>query len=72
MTLRLAEGPPAADRVAALPAPAPRRALRAFLRNPTALSGLAILGVVAAAALAAPFVYPDDPLGMVAQPFLWP
>jgi peptide/nickel transport system permease protein len=52
--------------------PAPRRALRAFLRNPTALSGLIILGLVAAAALAAPFVYPDDPLGMVAQPFLWP
>ncbi|KTS37868.1 ABC transporter permease [Methylobacterium indicum] len=60
------------DRGAALPAPAPRRALRAFLRNPTALSGLAILGVIAAAALAAPFAYPDDPLGMVAQPFLWP
>ncbi|KMO18159.1 ABC transporter permease [Methylobacterium indicum] len=66
------QAPAAVDRGAALPAPAPRRALRAFLRNPTALSGLAILGVIAAAALAAPFAYPDDPLGMVAQPFLWP
>ncbi len=72
MTLPLVQAPAAVDRGAALPAPAPRRALRAFLRNPTALSGLAILGVVAAAALAAPFAYPDDPLGMVAQPFLWP
>ncbi|WP_244276372.1 ABC transporter permease [Methylobacterium indicum] len=72
MTLPLVQAPAAVDRGAALPAPAPRRALRAFLRNPTALSGLAILGVIAAAALAAPFAYPDDPLGMVAQPFLWP
>ncbi|WP_244496359.1 ABC transporter permease [Methylobacterium indicum] len=72
MTLPLAQAPAVVDRGAALPAPAPRRALRAFLRNPTALSGLAILGVIAAAALAAPFAYPDDPLGMVAQPFLWP
>ncbi|WP_246102086.1 ABC transporter permease [Methylobacterium terricola] len=72
MTLRFADSPSATDRAAALPAPAPRRASRAFLRNPTALSGLAILGLVAAAALAAPFAYPDDPLGMVAQPFLWP
>jgi peptide/nickel transport system permease protein len=72
VTLPLVQAPAAVDRGAALPAPAPRRALRAFLRNPTALSGLAILGVVAAAALAAPFAYPDDPLGMVAQPFLWP
>jgi len=71
MTLPLAQAPAVVDRGAALPAPAPRRALRAFLRNPTALSGLAILGVIAAAALAAPFAYPDDPLGMVAQPFLW-
>jgi peptide/nickel transport system permease protein len=72
MTLRLAQVPAALDREAALPAPAPRRALRAVLHNPTALSGLAILGLVAAAALAAPSLYPDDPLSMVAQPFLWP
>ncbi|WP_244539637.1 ABC transporter permease [Methylobacterium sp. 174MFSha1.1] len=72
MTLPLAQAPAAVDRGTAPPAPAPRRALRAFLRNPTALSGLAILGLVAAAALAAPVAYPDDPLGMVAQPFLWP
>ncbi len=72
MTLRLAQAPAAPDRASVLPTPAPRRAFRAFLRNPTALSGLAILGMVAAAALAAPIIYPDDPLGMVAQPFLWP
>lgn len=49
-----------------------RRALAAFLRNPTALLGLIILTTVAAAALAAPLIYPDDPLGMVARPLLWP
>lgn len=49
-----------------------RRALKAFLRNPTAMTGLVFLALVAAAALAAPLIYPDDPLAMVARPLLWP
>ncbi|GJD48341.1 Oligopeptide transport system permease protein OppC [Methylobacterium crusticola] len=73
MTAPLAPAAAPQERGAAtLPAPRPRRALRAFLRNPTALLGLALLGLVGLAALLAPLVYPDDPLGMVAQPFLWP
>jgi peptide/nickel transport system permease protein len=48
------------------------RALVRLVRNPNALFGLAFLAIVVIAALAAPFVYPDDPLSMVATPFLWP
>jgi peptide/nickel transport system permease protein len=48
------------------------RALKALLHNPNALFGLAFLAVVAIAALIAPIIYPDDPLSMVATPFLWP
>jgi peptide/nickel transport system permease protein len=54
-------------------APAGRnRALRAFLANPTAVIGLAVLTVVVLTALAAPLLFPDDPLSMVARPLLWP
>lgn len=49
-----------------------RRALRTFLRNANALAGLVILSLVVVAAVLAPFLYPGDPLGMVARPFLWP
>jgi peptide/nickel transport system permease protein len=50
-------------------APAGRhRALRAFLANPTAVLGLAILSLVMTAALATPMLFPDDPLSMVARP----
>lgn len=52
--------------------PAGRRELRIFLSNPNALFGIVFLGLVVAAALAAPLVFPGDPLGMVAKPFLWP
>ncbi len=48
------------------------RELRLFLRNPNAIFGLAVLGVMAAAALLAPFIFPRDPLAMVGRPFLWP
>lgn len=48
------------------------RALRAFLRNPAGLVALAFLGLVVLIALAAPWLYPEDPLSMVARPFLWP
>ncbi|MFG1378602.1 ABC transporter permease [Xanthobacter autotrophicus] len=53
-------------------APAGRRAVRAFLANPTACAGLAILALVVAAALAAPWLFPDDPLEMAGRPLLWP
>lgn len=56
------------------PGPAPRRwrAMRAFLRNPAGVISLAFLLLVVALALLAPRIYPDDPMEMVARPFLWP
>ncbi|MFH3481469.1 ABC transporter permease [Xanthobacter variabilis] len=49
-----------------------RRALRAFLANPTAVAGCLILVFVTAAALLAPLLFPDDPLEMAGRPLLWP
>ncbi|MDI4657568.1 ABC transporter permease [Xanthobacter autotrophicus] len=49
-----------------------RRALGVFLSNPTAVAGLLILAVVAGAALAAPILFPDDPLEMAGRPLQWP
>ena len=60
-----------ADVAQALPASG-RRALRVFLRNPTAMVGCAFLVAITLIALAAPWLYPGDPLDMVAQPFVWP
>jgi peptide/nickel transport system permease protein len=48
------------------------RALRVFLRNPMAIVGAIFLACVGALAIAAPWLYPEDPLSMVARPFLWP
>ena len=48
------------------------RAARALLRTPAGAISLAFLLAVAAMAAAAPWLYPDDPLAMVARPFLWP
>lgn len=48
------------------------RALRVFLRNPTAMLGCGFLLAVLLLALTAPWLFPGDPLDMVAQPFLWP
>jgi peptide/nickel transport system permease protein len=62
----------------ALGTPAPpaaamrQRALRAFLRNPAGVISLGFLLLLFAMALAAPTLYPEDPLSMVARPFLWP
>lgn len=61
-----------AARAAGHPPAGGGRALRAFLRDPIALLGLAILTVIAAAALLAPVLYPGDPLAMVGRPLLWP
>lgn len=47
-------------------------ALTAFLRDPAAMTGLVLLVLVTALALLAPWIYPGDPLAMVARPLLWP
>ena len=62
-----------APAVATVPSPSGgRRALKAFLRNPSGVAALVFLLLVAGIALAAPLLYPDDPLSMVGRPFLWP
>jgi peptide/nickel transport system permease protein len=43
-----------------------------LLRRPSAVIGLLLLAAITAAACLADLVYPDDPLDMAAQPFLWP
>lgn len=58
--------------------PPPRRRVRLspevklFLRNPSGMAGVVLLVLVAVMALTASWVYPGDPLDMVAPPFLWP
>lgn len=53
---------------------APPRAgfLWRLLRRPSGVVGLLLLAAIIAVAASAPLLYPDDPLDMVAQPFLWP
>ncbi|BBQ02133.1 ABC transporter permease (plasmid) [Burkholderia sp. SFA1] len=46
--------------------------LRALLRNPSALAGLALLTAFIVLAIGAPHFFPGDPLDMVAAPFEWP
>lgn len=43
-----------------------------LMRRPSALLGLVLLGLVAGVGLAAPVLYPGDPLDMVAVPLQWP
>lgn len=51
----------------------PRRAaLHALLRNPAALAGTGLLVFTVILAFLAPWLYPGDPLDMVATPLLWP
>jgi peptide/nickel transport system permease protein len=47
-------------------------ALGNFVRTPSAWIGAVILGSFAAMAALAGIVYPEDPLSMVSQPFVWP
>ncbi|SEB23602.1 ABC transporter permease [Variovorax sp. YR216] len=54
------------------PVSARRAALRAFVRNPSAMAGVVLLLFMLALAVAAPVLYPGDPLDMVAPPLLWP
>ncbi|WP_249731685.1 MULTISPECIES: ABC transporter permease [unclassified Chelatococcus] len=49
-----------------------RTVLRAILRNPAAVLGIALLAVIIAMALLAPIIAPGDPLGIVGPPRLWP
>lgn len=58
--------------VVSVHAPVNRRALRQFLRNPAGLAGLFILLLTAAMAIVAPWLFPGDPLDMVASPLLAP
>jgi len=48
------------------------RKLRAFLRNPTFVAGVVILGIFVLLALFADVLFPTDPLDMVGPPVLWP
>ncbi len=53
--------------------PSPRgQAWRTLLRNPSAVVGLLILATFVGLALAAGWLYPGDPLDMVAEPLVWP
>ena len=47
-------------------------ALQVFMRNAAAVGGVLFLLLVLAMALAAPWLFPGDPLDMVATPLLWP
>ncbi|MEG1771125.1 MAG: ABC transporter permease [Comamonas sp.] len=47
-------------------------ALQVFVRNAAAVGGVVFLLFVLAMALAAPWLFPGDPLDMVATPLLWP
>lgn len=58
--------------VNSITSPVNHRALRQFLRNPAGIIGLVILLIVIAMAVIAPWLFPDDPLDMVATPLLQP
>jgi peptide/nickel transport system permease protein len=49
-----------------------RGVLRSLVGNPSALSGLMLLVAFIVLALAAPRLFPGDPLDIVAAPFEWP
>src|SRR3954471_21286644 len=46
--------------------------LRRYLQNPAALLGALLLVAVIAVALAAPIVFPKDPLSLAGRPLQWP
>ncbi|BEG75981.1 ABC transporter permease [Achromobacter xylosoxidans] len=53
--------------------PSPRRgALGQLLANPAAVAGALLLLFILLTALAAPWLFPHDPLDMVGPPILWP
>ncbi|AMG45974.1 ABC transporter permease [Achromobacter xylosoxidans] len=57
---------------AAAPSPTRRGALGQLLGNPAAVAGALLLLFILLAALAAPWLFPHDPLDMVGPPILWP
>jgi peptide/nickel transport system permease protein len=46
--------------------------LRRYLRDPAAVLGTVLVLVVLAVALAAPIVFPRDPLSLAGRPLIWP
>jgi peptide/nickel transport system permease protein len=56
----------------AVTVPPGRRELRIFFTNPNALFGVTFLSIMVLMAVFAPVLFPNDPLSMVATPFLWP
>ncbi len=58
--------------VAMAPGLVPQGAWHAFARNPSAMTGVAILLAMLAMALLAGVLFPNDPLSMAASPLLWP
>ena len=48
------------------------QALRRYVRSPVAVIGLLLLALAIGVAVAAPFVYPNDPLGLAGRPLQWP
>jgi peptide/nickel transport system permease protein len=48
------------------------RAWRLYARSPAALLGALLILAVVAMGFAAPFLYPDDPLGLAGRPLQWP
>ncbi|WP_049058145.1 ABC transporter permease [Achromobacter xylosoxidans] len=57
---------------AAAPPPPRRGALGQLLANPAAVAGALLLFLILLAALAAPWLFPHDPLDMVGPPIQWP
>ncbi|MDC6164931.1 ABC transporter permease [Achromobacter xylosoxidans] len=70
MTAHSASAPAPAS--AAAPPPPRRGALGQLLANPAAVAGALLLFLILLAALAAPWLFPHDPLDMVGPPILWP
>ncbi|MBF9263885.1 ABC transporter permease [Paracidovorax cattleyae] len=54
------------------PATSRRASLLALARNPFAMAGAVLLVLMVILAFSAPWLYPGDPLDMVAPPLLWP
>jgi peptide/nickel transport system permease protein len=49
-----------------------RRALLAYARNPAAILGALLVLAVLGMGLAAPLLFPNDPLGLAGRPLQWP
>ncbi|NDG49156.1 MAG: ABC transporter permease [Rhodospirillales bacterium] len=49
-----------------------RRAVLAYLRNPASVLGAVLVLAVLAMGLAAPLLFPNDPLGLAGRPLQWP